>query len=385
MPNFSGVWNLKEQIQALAAGRWTWIPTFELYAWGSGTTGRLGDGTVVSKSSPIQIGSLVTWYDVAASRSANDAASLALKTDGTLWGWGYNGAGAVGDGTTANRSSPVQVGLLSDWASVAVWNHSAAVKTNNTLWSWGNGYGGKLGHNNTVSLSSPVQVGALTNWSQVSTGLRNTACVKTDNTIWVWGGNSQGSVGDGTVVYRSSPVQIGLLTNWASVSAGGTHTLAVKTTGTMWAWGNNQVGQLGNGQQGPDKSSPVQIGALTTWLTPSTGEDFCLALKTDGTLWGWGDNGQGQIGNSTVDSKSSPIQIGALTNWSQVSAGDNHTAALKTDGTLWAWGDNSPSGNLGDDTVVDKSSPVQIGSSTGWDKVSAGGGHTLAILQGSSN
>ena len=170
-------------------------------------------------------------------------------------------------------------------------------------------------------------------------------------------------------------MQIGALTNWAQVSAGYNTSLAVKTDGTLWAWGRNNSGQLGDNTL-ITKSSPVQIGALTNWAqvsgggTPSVG--YSLAVKTDGTLWAWGANNRfgqpyGTLGDGTIIDKSSPVQIGALTNWAQVSAGSTNSLAVKTDGTLWAWG-LSGFGELGDGTTIGKSSPVQIGALTGWNK-----------------
>jgi alpha-tubulin suppressor-like RCC1 family protein len=170
MPNFSGVWNLKEQIQAIAAGRWTGIATGELYAWGDNSPfGELGDGTVVDKSSPVQIGALTSWYQV----SAGGTHTASIKTDGTMWAWGSNSSGQLGSGTTVNKSSPVQIGALTNWAQVSAGgaNHTASIKTDGTLWVWGQGAYGKLGDGTVVYKSSPVQVGALTNWAQASAGV----------------------------------------------------------------------------------------------------------------------------------------------------------------------------------------------------------------------
>jgi alpha-tubulin suppressor-like RCC1 family protein len=257
------------------------------------------------------------------------------------------------------------------------------------MWSWGFGNSGRLGTGNTSNVSSPVQIGALTNWSQVSTGASHTAAVKTDNTLWTWGYGYFGRLGHNNITSRSSPVQVGALTTWAQVSAGGAHTAAISTSGALYAWGYNGTGQLGDNTI-INKSSPIQVGVLTNWSNVSLGDRASGAIKTDNTLWTWGYNTSARtLGDGTNINRSSPVQIGALTNWSQLSVSSNQVnaaqmGAIKTDGTLWMWGSNG-SGKLGDGTVAVRSSPVQIGSLTTWSQVSAGGNHTVAILQGITN
>jgi hypothetical protein len=169
----------------------------------------------------------------------------------------------------------------------------------------------------------------LTGWGQVSAGEYHVASVKTDGTLWTWGRNNHGQLGQniGITTNRSSPVQVGTLTNWALVSAGGASTAAVKTDGTLWAWGRNNYGQLGDSTV-ISRSSPVQIGVLTNWSQVSEGSVHTASLKSDGTLWMWGRNNQGQLGDNTGSNRSSPIQVGALTNWYEVSVGVTHTVAL---------------------------------------------------------
>jgi alpha-tubulin suppressor-like RCC1 family protein len=353
----------------------------ELYAWGYNSSGQLGDGTVISRSSPAQIGALTNWAQVAAGPANGTNHNASVKTDGTLWTWGYNSSGQLGDGTTVSKSSPVQIGALTNWAQVAVGRfHTASLKTDGTLWAWGNNQVGRLGDGTVIARSSPVQIGALTNWAQVSAGQYHTTSVKTDGTVWAWGGNTRGQIGDNTSVAKSSPVQIGALTGWAQVSAGDQHTASIKTDGTLWTWGSNTLGQIGDGTAyNTFRSSPVQIGALTNWAQVSAGNVHTASVKTDGTIWTWGSNLQGRLGDGTVVSRSSPVQIGALTGWAQVSAGNGHTASIKTDGTLWAWGANS-FGRLGQNNIIDRSSPVQVGALTNWVQVAAGDRHTTALL-----
>ena len=349
----------------------------KLYSWGQNNQGQLGQNIAytINRSSPVQVGALTTWSNIA----CGDNHSVATKTDGTLWAWGYNGYGQLGNNTTLMRSSPVQVGALTTWSNIACGdNHSVATKTDGTLWAWGyNGYG-QLGNNTTLMRSSPVQVGLLTTWSNIAGGTSFTLATKTDGTLWSWGGNIFGELGQNvaTTILRSSPVQVGLLTTWLNIASGNYHTVATKTDGTLWSWGNNQFGQLGQNDR-VYRSSPVQVGALTTWLNVSAGIELSLATKTDGTLWSWGANGQGQLGQNDRINRSSPVQIGALTTWSNIAGSSAFTIATKTDGTLWAWGVNTQ-GQLGQNDTISRSSPVQVGSATTWLNIAAGSSFTLA-------
>ena len=355
--------------------------TGSLWMWGLNNQGQLGDNTIANKSSPVQtIAGGTNWKQV--SWFSNNVA--AIKTDGTLWMWGLNTTGAIGDNTTVSKSSPVQtIAGGTNWKQVAAGaNFTAAIKTDGTLWVWGSNTTGQLADNTQVSKSSPVQtIAGGTNWKQVSCGsLYSAAAVKTDGTLWTWGFSSKGALGNNdTANVYSSPIQtVAGGTNWKQVSATGSDCMgAIKTDGTLWMWGNNQYGQLGDNTV-VNKSSPVQtIAGGTNWKQVSLGFIWTAAIKTDGTLWMWGSNTSGQLGNNTRDSKSSPIQtISGGTNWKQVSGSGNGmtSTAIKTDGTLWGWGDNTGfPGSLGDNTLVSKSSPVQtIAGGTNWKQVSRG-------------
>jgi alpha-tubulin suppressor-like RCC1 family protein len=360
-----------------------WAPPTEnqLWAWGSNCFGRLGDGTTTARCSPVQeFGSAVDWTQV----SAGSAHTAAVKTSGTLWAWGFNASGQLGDGTTTTRCSPVQeFGSATDWARVSAGGyHTAAVKTSGTLWAWGSNGLGQLGDGTTTTRCSPIQeFGSATDWAQVSAGRYHTAAVKTSGTLWAWGCNAFGRLGDGTVTNRCSPIQeFGSSSDWTQVSADLNHTAATKTSGTLWAWGANTCGQLGDGTR-TDRCSPVQeFGSATDWTQVSAGGTHTAAVKTSGTLWAWGYNDSGRLGDGTVTNRCSPIQeFSSATDWALVSACGGHTAATKTSGTLWAWGVNG-CGRLGDGTITNRCSPVQeFFSATDWAQVSAGNAHTAAV------
>jgi alpha-tubulin suppressor-like RCC1 family protein len=370
-----------------------------LYAWGSNGNGQLGVGNTAYYSSPVQVGSLTNWKQVSSGgpgAGSSYICTAAVNTIGQLWTWGTNVYGQLGIGASGNYySSPVQVGTLNNWKQVSAsgWG-IASIKTDGTLWVWGSNSYGQLGQGNTTYYSSPVQVGALNNWKQVSIGgaevyaggqsaFGSTAAVKTDGTLWAWGSNAAGQLGQNYAGnYYSSPIQIGALTNWKEVSVGTGFMLSIKTDGTLWAWGSNGSGQLGIGNQ-VSYSSPVQIGALTSWkqVSASTNSNHTFAIKNDGTLWAWGQNNYGQLGTNNTTYYSSPVQVGNLTNWKQVSAGYRLGVALKTDGTIWTWGWNL-SGPIGigvNSATVYYSSPVQVGALTSWKQIAAGEQNVLAI------
>jgi alpha-tubulin suppressor-like RCC1 family protein len=297
-----------------------------------------------------------------------------------LWSWGQGISGRLGLGNTTDYSSPKQIGALTTWSSIAAAEGWAmALKTDGTMWSWGRNYAGQLGLGNTTYYSSPKQIGALTTWANISTGkASNMFAIKTNGTLWAWGGNYGYKLGLGNTTSYSSPVQVGSLTDWAIIiSLAGNGAAAIKTNGTMWSWGQGSNGQLGLGNT-TNTSSPQQIGALTTWSNITNIRFGALATKTDGTLWTWGANGYGELGLGDTTNRSSPVQIGALTTWQSVSAGYYHGLAVKTDGTLWSWGRNAV-GSLGLGDTTNRSSPVQVGALTTWLNISGGVEHNLAI------
>ena len=196
--------------------------------------------------------------------------------------------------------------------------------------------------------------------------------------LWSWGGNGYGELGLGNTTNRSSPVQVGALTTWSNVFGGTNCSFAIKTDGTLWAWGLNTSGQLGLGNT-TNRSSPVQVGALTDWSDAKISSRLAstLAVKSNGTLWAWGSPFNGVLGLGDATNRSSPVQVGTLTNWAEVSVGRENVLAVKTDGTLWSWGLNTQ-GQLGQGNTTSRSSPVQVGALTTWSKVAAIAGVGLA-------
>jgi alpha-tubulin suppressor-like RCC1 family protein len=355
-----------------------------LWAFGYNTEGYLADNTLTSRRSPVTTTGGGTNWKQAAAGGANGGG---IKTDGTLWMWGRGNEGKNGDNTSSTRSSPVTtVAGGTNWKQMDIGHsHTAAIKTDGTLWTWGwNLYGG-LGDNTSSasSKSSPVTtVGGQGSWKQVSCGYYFTGAIKTDGTLWMWGYDQYGRLGQNSSPTNntSSPITTAAGgTNWKQVSLGARHAAAIKTDGTLWTWGINSSGQLGDNTLSSRSSPVTTVGGQGTWKQVAAGTVNTAAIKTDGTLWTWGNNNPyGQLGDNTSSTRSSPVTtVAGGTNWKQVAVGRGNTggqniAAIKTDGTLWTWGINS-SGQLGDNTLVDKSSPVTtVAGGTNWKQVAVG-------------
>jgi alpha-tubulin suppressor-like RCC1 family protein len=372
---YTGAWLQDGAFNPLVAPTGTPIYSYGIWAWGYNSSGQIGQGNTTDYSSPKQVGALTTWKNMGVGGNF----TFVVDPSGQLWAWGANDQGQLGVGNLVNRSSPTQVGALADWPTTSTRKimggdaHTVIIKPNGTLWVMGQNTSGQLGLGNTTRYSSPKQVGSLTNWASLGVGQGSLACaaIKTDGTLWVWGSNEYGQLGLNTPAgsNSSSPTQVGALTTWAKVSISASCG-AIKTDGTLWTWGANSFGELGNGNTTP-RSSPVQVGALTNWADISVGNNHMFAVKTNGTIWTWGYNGSGQLGTGNTTYYSSPKQIGALTNWSTVSSGGNTCYSVKTDGTLWDWGANGYGGlGLGNTTYF--SSPKQVGALTTWGQVFGG-------------
>ncbi len=330
-----------------------------IWTWGSNTKGQLGSGGAIPGTNTKVPGQLTT-ISGAIAVSGGFEHTVALMPDGTVWTWGANSYGQLGDGTTTDSSSPVQVASLTDVVSVASGSyHNLALKADGTLWAWGrnnlnqimSGGGNKL---------TPVQLG-ITNVSGLAPGANHSIVLKTDNTVWGWGYNTSGQLGNGSTTNASSPVQVTGLSNIASVAAGGSHSVAISKTGTIYTWGQNTNGQLGDGTT-TNRNTAYALTGLTNGAKAVCGLTYTKILTASGDVWGCGSNAQAQIGvGVTGGNYTSPVQITGLSGILDIGTGDHHGLHRRADGTVASVGYNL-NGQLGDNSTTTRSTPVSAGT-----------------------
>ncbi len=308
----------------------------------------------------------------------------AISADGNIWEWGSNHYGQLGTNDYTDRGTPFQLTTSGDWKSVShSYMSTVALKNDGTRWGWGEG--NQLGNGSTSPVHLPVQIGT-DHWKAIYNGLFTVYGVKMDGTLWVWGTGIEGQFGNGTMPADPSlvPVQAGPDTDWQFLAVGSHHTLGLKNNGTLWSWGNNGVGQLGIDSTVSNFSIPQQIGTDSNWKTVSTKGGYSLALKSDGSLWAWGANEHGELGDGTTIQRRSPVRIGNSFDWKIITTATyDKSFAIKNDGSLWAWGKNEY-GGLGDGTTIQRTSPIQIGNDYDWKSIDCGALQCVAIKQDNS-
>jgi alpha-tubulin suppressor-like RCC1 family protein len=326
---------------------------------------------------------------VAAATPAHARATGIIFQSRVVASWGDNYYGELGDGTTTDRSRYGDINALSnDMVQVSAGYHSGlALRGDGTVWAWGDNGAGQLGDGTTTSQSTPVQVTGLTGVTQVAAGEGFSLALRSDGTVWAWGGNGIGQLGHGTTSDRElAPVQVTGLAGVTKISAGGYFSLALRSDGTVWAWGYNLYGQLGNGTT-VSSSVPVKVTGLTHATGIAAGYDAAVATQTNGitvlaSVWTWGGNSSGQLGDGTLTGHSTPERVAGINNLylAGVTAGPFTAAVLGTDGSVWSWG-NDTAGQLGN---APASSPVTrpvntIAAGSRITQLSAGWGHMLAL------
>ena len=339
------------------------VPT-EAWAWGVNSLGAVGDGSATPEiHTPVQPLNPANVIGVACSGH-----SLAVKGDGTVWAWGSNASGQVGDGSRNDRHTPVQLPQLSQVTMVAAGHeHSLALRTDGTVWAWGRNRYGQLGDGTNTDRLTPVKLPGLAEVRQIAAGGDHSLALKSDLTTWGWGKNVFGQLATGTLNdHIDSPVRVQTQVKFESIAAGGDHSVAVEiATGRVWVWGYNYEGQLGDvapsdtGTSLPVVWLPVQLHSLGPVARVAAGSRHTLAVIKDGTVLAWGNNVFGELGDGTRTSSATPVRVAGLNSIVvEVAGGDSHSMALKGDGTVWAWGNNFY-GELGDGTAYPRLLPVR--------------------------
>lgn len=332
-----------------------------LYGFGANESFQLALGFTGSQASPVQLPFAAKYA------SMGKTHAMGIASSGHLVGWGLQTSGAIGSGVTSATaiSTPIQTGSgITTWTAVACGNNCSVMLLGNVMAFTGDSTYGTSGMG-TATISTPTQVGTISTWSKISLSERHVLATRTNGTLWAWGTNTSGAVGtNSAAAYFSTPVQVGAGTTWSSVSAGYNSSLAIQSDGSLWAWGENSEGQLGIGTT-TSVSSPVRVGT-GTWLKANTSTSLSVGVKTGGTLWVWGFTGPFM----STGIASTPIQIGSETNWADVYCGYQCLVVIKSDLSIWSMGTNYFS-QLGNSPALVLSTPVQMGSATNWKKIAA--------------
>ena len=354
-----------------------------VYGWGANNTGALGDNTIVSKITPIAICGGLTFSQI----SAGNQHSLGITAGGIAYAWGNNSSGQLGDSTLVSRLTPVAVcGGLTFSQVVAGTSYSLGITRLGVVYAWGTNFSGQIGVNKPLSVSSPISVVGGLNFCQISAGYGSLVTqgfslgVTTNGVAYAWGIGTGGVKGDNITECRITPVAVcgGLI--FSQISTGRDHTLGITTSGIAYAWGTNGVGQLGDDTI-TAKCTPIAVCGGLTFSQISAGNQFSLGITTTGVAYGWGTNATGQLGDNTIVSKRTPVAVcGGLT-FSQLSAGrgsSGFSLGITTTGIAYAWGVNT-NGQLGDNSITSRITPVAVCGGLTFSQISAGGSHSLGI------
>jgi len=335
------------------------IKNGQAWGWGYNTQGQIGDNTVTSRRTPVSIlGTIKTFCKI----GTGVATSIVIDKNGQIWGWGFNYYGNIGDNTTTQRNTPVSIlGAKKTFCSIDSSQHTIGIDKNGLVWGWGyNGYG-QLGNNSVTNKITPVSIlGVKKTFCSITTGQNHTMGIDNTGLVWGWGWNGYGQLGDNSKISKRTPVSIlGAKKTFCSVVSGYGHSLGIDNTGLVWGWGYNGKGQLGDNST-VSKCTPVSIlGAKKTFCVITSGDVHTIGIDKNGQVWCWGSNVNGQLGDNTIVQRNTPVSIlGSKKTFCKIS-GQQHTLAIDKNGQLWSWGNNNK-GELGDNTINKKCTPIRV-------------------------
>ncbi|MEX5636596.1 RCC1 domain-containing protein [Parafrankia sp. FMc2] len=352
-----------------AGAEYAFAPSYTARAWGANTAGQLGNGSTTSSLVPVPVTEVTGLDDARTIVGGNDSA-YAVRGDGTVWAWGLNDAGQLGNGTQINSTVPVQVAGLTGIRAIAASTSALgvsgvgyALRNDGTVWAWGLNDAGQLGNGTQINSTVPVQVIGLTGIRAITADRGSAYALRRDGTVWAWGDNTYGQLGTGAGPTSLLPVQVTGLSSIRAVAARSGSAYALRSDGTVWAWGLNNLGQLGNGLTGTNSLFPVPVSGLTSVRSIAAGLGTGYALRSDGSVWAWGVNDAGQLGIG-VAGLNSPVPVpvtGAtgLIDAVSIAAGDSTAYAVRWDGAAFAWGEGSL-GQLGIGLAVDSALPLPV-------------------------
>jgi alpha-tubulin suppressor-like RCC1 family protein len=358
--------------------------TTSVMTWGDNSAGELGNGTLAPRTTPVAVGGSGGIRAI----SSGGRHVLALTSSGTVLAWGNDTAGQLGNDTASanhDAENPATVKGLTGVTQVSAGaEHSLALLSNGTVEAWGDNSHGELGNGTTTSSAVPVPVTGLAGVKFVAAGQLFSVAVLNNGTVEAWGDGGNGQLGDGTDKDSDVPVVVKGLTGVTAVAAGGEHVLALKSDGTAEAWGDNIAGQLGNGAPPGSSDAPVKVKGLTGAVAISAGQQFSLALLSNGQVMGWGDNGFNQLGQFNgfpggIGSSNVPVQVPGLAHVTAISAGGSFGLALLAGGTVDGWGDGA-FGQLGNGTTNTLTTPTAVSGLTAVSAISAGGASSAAVV-----
>lgn len=337
---------------------------------GFGLVSAVGSSAVGQSSAPAP----AEWASISPGASGQ---TCGVRVSGTLWCWGYNGEGQLGDGTTTDRTTPVQVGHADSWATVSPGgSHTCATRVDGSAWCWGLNTQGELGDGTTQQRLTPVRVGKANDWTALQAGSTHTCGLRGDGIAWCWGSNDFGKLGNGEHgrKHTEKPVRVTTKREFGSLEVGDEHACAISTDGRAWCWGSNFSGQLGIGSQGRQNSRdvPTLVDENSDWTALRGGYQTTCGIRSGGTAWCWGDNSSGQLGDGTKITRTVPTHVGKSARWSDIQPGGSHACGVHVDGSAWCWGSNEH-GQVGDGSKASRSNPTRVGSARNWVSASAGG------------
>jgi alpha-tubulin suppressor-like RCC1 family protein len=341
-----------------------------VWTWGNNQFGQLGDNSTNQRLTPVSVlGTVKTFCQINNSiLISNQNYTVAIDKNGRAWGWGINNVGQLGDNSTTTRRTPVSVlGAIKTFCQISAGNiHTVAIDKNGRAWGWGFNGAGRLGDNSTTQRNTPVSVeGAVKTFCQIIAGSAHTIAIDKNGRAWGWGVNGNGQLGDNSTNQRLTPVSVlGAVKTFCQISAGGnsagSHTMAIDKNGRSWGWGLNSTGQLGDNSVTSRRTPVSVLGAVKTFCQISAGGTHTMAIDKNGRAWGWGDNGNGQLGNNSITSQRTPVSVlGTVKTFCQISAGTTYTMAIDKNGRAWGWGLDT-SGELGVNVILSHTTPILI-------------------------